>query len=238
MITSQSPLTVEQLESLPVPTFRAGAHWRPLPNGELVGALLVEAKNRRWRVGEPQGHAERQGADVIVSARLALPGVPPPRGTSFAVAILNAHGLSPQRNSLGLRLYGGLYLHAEGAGVPFRMYKLGRHTFALNVEEALHGELDHFQKDCPLWNMEIEELRGLSLDKSQAMELITEAARRNLIPWSHARFFGAYSDNPKRVPGNRWELLREFTAVCKRYSPIKQMGKVLTFHHLLKGKDG
>jgi len=82
----------------------------------------------------------------------------------------------------------------------------------------------------------VEDLRNNKLRPAQADEILMEAGRNRLMPWSRIGAVDKEYRNPTFAEHGRdtsWALLNAFTHTVKRNPPIEQMNQMNRFRALL-----
>ena len=84
--------TVEQLHEIPLIRFeRAGGRWQGIQHGELVSAILDEARCRKWMVNSSKFSVSAKGADIVGAFDLSVPDMPAPDGQTLSMGVINSN---------------------------------------------------------------------------------------------------------------------------------------------------
>lgn len=232
MIYTKTPITLTALRKLGKPPPKQfGKYWRPMPHHQLLASLKRLAAERGWELTNPNIHLNASATDMAATFDIG--------GKGFAAlhsivgqTCLGIYNSNAQ--SRALTLYGGV------KDIPLARIHVGRHSEGVDLEHRLNDALKlfYFSHAAQFPNVILRAKQtklGGDGGLPTAYELLSDAGRRRLMPWSRiGRIASGYqTTNGKTV----WDLLVLFAKVARMNPPLKQMRQVYGFFQLLKGES-
>ena len=226
--------TLEQLHDIPlVRPPNALSRWKGIQHGDLVEAIIGSVDDRGWAATDMQFAVGQDGARLAGAFDLALPELPAPAGLDFSLGVLTDNCCER-----ALRLYVGARVEVCNNGLATGVIVLRhKHTTKFDLREELAVALDDYWMSARNMETVVFGLKRCKLVGGQYEQILVEAGRRGLMPWSRLGNVDEEFCHP-RFPdeigmGTSWALLNAFTWVAKRNPPHRQMDQINGFRELL-----
>lgn len=214
---------LEDLEKVELRTPRkAGGLWKGIPHHHLATTIMDELGTRGIEVEKSQFSLAKEGANCVGAFDLNIPNIDSPEGTQYSLGFLNYNDLC---KPLELVSGANITICHNGMVTGTQILKK-RHTHGLQLYDQVDSAISEYLKQITSLGEIIEDLREFPITKNKASDLILEAGRQDLLPWTRIKEVDSEYRNPthpEHGTGTRWALLQAFTQVAKKSPPNRQM---------------
>ena len=233
MIVYDKNSTIDSLSSieLKTPSF-AGKRWKGVQHADLAQGIKNRIESKNWKILDEGFSVSKDQADLVGAFEVELPDVSAPEGQSFSVGFVHSNA---QRK--GFRMMAGTRVHVCHNGLATGELILNKkHTTNLQLEDQIDAALDLYKDSISDMKTMIEALRQTELSHDRSNEILMEAGRTNVLPWSHIGMVDreyrkpTYADHDEKTS---FGLLQAFTHIVKKSNPQVQMQKMNEFRQLL-----
>jgi len=211
---------------------KAGAYWQGIPHGALASALVDEIGTRGWVIKGQRFAVSKDKADLAGAFTLDIKGLDAPEGQELSLGFLTSNMM---RRSL-LLVVGTNVVVCNNGMATGEIVMQRKHTHGFQLFGEIEAALDQYVAKARGINEVVEDLRNNKLRPAQADEILMEAGRNRLMPWSRIGAVDKEYRNPTFAEHGRdtsWALLNAFTHTVKRNPPIEQMNQMNRFRALL-----
>ena len=228
--------TVEQLHEIPLIRFeRAGGRWQGIQHGELVSAILDEARCRKWMVNSSKFSVSAKGADIVGAFDLSVPDMPAPDGQTLSMGVINSNS---HKSALTL-LVGTTVTVCTNGMATGEIVLRNKHIKGFDLYDGIELGFDEYELKAEEIDKVVAELKRARMDMTQVERALMQAGRDLLMPWSRIGKVDAVylSEEHHNIHGygTAWSLLNAFTSIVKENRPWLQMRMMSGFRALLLG---
>ena len=225
--------TVDDLNAVKLerPT-KAGAYWQGIPHGALVNTLADEIRSRGWDVTEQRFSLSKDKGDLAGAFGLNIKDVNLPEGQSLSLGFLTSNMM---RRSL-MVVVGSKVAVCNNGMATGEIVMQRKHTSGFNLIGEIESALDQYVDKANKSSGIVAGMRETELSPTQSDEILMEAGRQRLMPWSRIGAVDKEYKNPtfaEHGRGTSWALLNAFTYTVKRNPAMEQMNQMNRFRELL-----
>lgn len=219
--------------AVPLPEIKdAGRNFVPVKHGDLIDTIKATADARGWSIANGKFALTKDTLGLAAAWDLTIPGMDPPGGQSFGLGLLTANDRHKKlKLVVGTRVFccnngactGEVvlsYTHTKGANLAGSVDEgFGRYVIAAEKVAAL-----------------VAQMRETEIAPKVANDVLMEAGRRKLMPWSRIGAVDAEFRKPtfaEQGTGTAWAMFSAFTYVIQRCPPQTQMPNQNRFRELL-----
>jgi hypothetical protein len=225
--------TLEDLQRIPlVRPPKAGAYWQGVPHGALVNTLSDEIRSRGWTITDQKFSLSKDKGDLVGAFGLKIKGVDAPEGQSLSLGFITSNMM---RVSLKLLVGTNVAVCSNGMATG-EIVMQRKHTHGFNMIQEIEYSLDQYIPRAHKINHIVEGLQETVLSSTRSDEILMEAGRNRLMPWSRIGAVDKEYRNPTFAEHGKdtsWALLNAFTHTVKRNPPLQQMEQMNRFRELL-----
>ena len=210
----------------------AGKDWQGIQHSRLTTLLVNNINQRGWEITGSRFSLSKDKADLAGAFSLKIDNVETPEGMDLSLGFVTSNAM---RKALTMVVGANVQVCNNGMATGEIVMKK-KHTRGFNLHEEINASLDQYQIKAGLIGETVDSLRRCDLSSKQSDEILMEAGRSNLMPWSR---IGAV-DKEYRKPtfaehgrGTSWALLNAFTYTVKRNPALRQMDQMNQFRELL-----
>lgn len=215
---------------------KAGNYWEGIQHGTLVSAFSDEIRSRGWKITDERFSLSKDKADLAGAFGLEIEGVDPPEGQTLSIGFMTSNAMRISTKVLvGTNV---TVCHNGLATGEIVMQK--KHTHGFNLFQEIEYSLDQYIPKARKINHIVTGLQEAELSPTNADEILMEAGRNRLMPWSRIGAVDKEYRNPtfaEHGTGTSWALLNAFTHTVKRNPPMQQMEQMNKFRELLPYRD-
>ena len=228
-------VTMAELEQMPViRPEKAGSRWMGIPHYSLAATLQrclsrrgIGVKQEVWAL-DASGQSLAGGLEVEFPASLGMPEL---TGMSYSLGVRHANNLRhPLTFAVGTRIMVCSNGVVSGTWVLCR-----KHTTGLDLEAEIEGGVTRFLMEARQVRDCITLMRGRELSQPQADNLLMEAGRQRLLPWSgigKAQDEYTHPAFPDFSERTFYSLYNAFNSVVKGISPQRQFHALNRFREI------
>ena len=218
-----SHTTLDELKTVQLKTpAKAGGLWKGISHHHLATTIMDELETRGIEVEKSQFSLAKKGANCVGAFDLNIPSIDSPEGTQYSLGFMNYNDLCKP-----LELISGANVTICHNGMVTGTQILRkRHTHGLQLFNQIDAAVSAYLQQITSLEQIIEDLKEFPIPKNKASDLILEAGRRDLLPWTRIKEVDAEYRNPthpEHGTGTRWALLQAFTQITKKSPPNRQM---------------
>lgn len=226
---------IKESELQKLPLFKSeitGKWWYGITHYDFLNQLRTKAENHNWKLWSFKCFLTKDQTTMAATAKVDITNFELwSKDYKLTVGVVNSNS-----QKVSLRIYAGVSLIKEDTCIVLYEKKIGKHTVGL--ASKIGDKLDNviFHLDLVIkktFKKEFDILNRISIDDFKNRWLLTEAARRQYMPWSRV---GLVDSLFKQSRKNAWELLLCFARIAKQNPPLLQMPQLLKFYKLLRDK--
>jgi len=211
---------------------KAGAYWQGIHHSRLTNTLVNEINSRGWEITESRFSLSKDEADLAGAFSLKIDNVETPEGMDLSLGFITSNAM---RKSLTM-VVGANILVCNNGMATGEIVMRKKHTSGFSLVDEIRQSLDQYEIKAGLIGNTVNSLRKAEISNAKSDEILMEAGRAGLMPWSR---IGSV-DKEYRKPtfaehgrGTSWALLNAFTYTVKRNPALKQMEQMNRFRELL-----
>lgn len=228
--------TVEQLREIPlIRPESAGGQWQGLQHGELVSAILDEARCRKWVVNGSKFSVGARGADIVGAFDLSVPNMPAPDGQTLSMGVVNSNS----RKTAPTLLVGTTVVVCTNGMATGEIVLRNKHIKGFDLYDGIEKGFDEYKRKAGEIDKVVAKLKRTRMHIIEVEHALMQAGRDLLMPWSRiGKVDVVYrSKEHQKIHGHgtAWSLLNAFTSIVKQNRPWLQMKMMSGFRALLLG---
>jgi hypothetical protein len=228
-----SNANADQLRAIPLETpDNAGRYWQGIQHGRLVDVLSMQIRNRGWEITESRFSLSKDQADLAGAFKMRLPGVDTPEGMDLSLGFVTSNAL---RKSLKM-VVGAVVQVCNNGMATGEIVMQKKHTKQFSLSDEIQKSLDVYEVKSQTIKETVTRLRERELSPTEADEILMEAGRNHLMPFSRIGLVDAEYRKPtfeEHGRGTSWALLNAFTYIVKKNPVHAQMNQMNKFRELL-----
>jgi len=228
-----SNANVDQLRATPLETpDNAGRYWQGIQHGRLVDVLSMQIQNRGWEITESRFSLSKDKADLAGAFKMRLPGVDTPEGMDLSLGFITSNAL---RKSLKM-VVGAVVQVCNNGMATGEIVMQKKHTKQFSLSDEITKSLDEYEIKSRNLKETVTQLRQRELSQVESDQILMEAGRRQLMPFSRIGAVDKEYHNPTFAEHGRntsYALLNAFTYIVKKNPVHAQMDQMNRFRELL-----
>jgi len=238
MLTLREQKTVSgstraQLRKIPlVAPERASPIWKGIQHGELADTIVKGLEDRKVTIKDERWYTGHQNTHLTGSLTLTVPKKKSPKGMDFALGVHHGNDMCyALKFAVGTKIF-----ICENGMVSGDISLRKLHTKNFNLEAAVGEGLDQFLNQLDLVGEFIESLKAIPISDDRRDELLMEAGRLKLLPWSRIGKVDKEFRKPTFQDFNQktaWGLYNAFTYVIQKSPAHEQINGMNRFRELM-----
>lgn len=213
----------------PVNPKLAGERWQSLKHSVLTDAVEYQLHKAGYSYNGWRYYATKSGAMFAGSLDVIRGGQLDDIGAVLSFGVENSNVWASS-----VKYYSGIVLLKDSVGIVFYGGVLCLHETGLEarLEERLAQAIKHLGDSVKDIKKEIKKLQKHPVSEAECDTKVLEAARNELIPYSHTKH--VFDDFRNNQDLTSWGLLTAFSKACQKQTPINQMRNLLAFKESLR----
>jgi hypothetical protein len=212
---------------------RDTSRWKGIQHGELADTIVkglqeraVTIKDECWYVGR------KDDAHLTGSLKITVPKKKSPKGMDFSLGVHHGNDMS-----YALKFAVGTHIHICENGMVSGDIALKKlHTKGFNLVSAVGDGLDQFLNQLDNVGSFIESLKAIDISDQARDEVLMEAGRQGLLPWSRIGKVDKEFRKPTFAAFNQrnaWGLYNAFTYIIQKSPAHDQISGMSEFKDML-----
>lgn len=209
----------------------AGERWQSLKHSVLTDAVEYQLHKAGHSFSEWRYYTTKSGAMFAGSLDVLRGGQLDDIGAVLSFGVENSNVWASS-----VKYYSGITLLKDQVGIVFYGGVLCLHETGLEarLEERLAQAIKHLGDSIKDIKKQVKKLQKEMITEAECDIKVLEAARNELIPYSHTKnVFDTFKNNHDLTS---WGLLIAFSKACQKQTPITQMKNLLAFKQHLTGE--
>lgn len=230
--------TRDELRQIPLPLRPDNPRWVGIQHGEIADTLERILYGRGIRVKKEMWATSQDDQTLVGGLNIEFPSyldIPALEGMDYSIGLRHSNDC---KHAMSFMVGAQIFICTNGIATG-ELVLNRKHTSGVNLREVLYDGLTRYiqkakELSSTIWNMKA---RGLS--RSDADNLLMQAGRARLLPWSGIGKVDKEYRDPTFADHDRksaWGLYNAFTYVAQNISPVRQLGAINGFRKIVNAE--
>lgn len=214
----------------------AGSHYKAIQHGELIDAMDAAADDRGWKLTGGKFSLSKDRRGLAAAFDLTGGDLDAPEGQTLGMGVLTAND---RRTPLKI-VVGTTVACCNNGMVSGELILKMKHTIGKDLPGVLSDAFDRYATAAKMIESQVAAMRETGLSDRVANEVLMNAGRNGVMPWSMVGKVDAEYRKPtfaEHGRGTSWAMLNAFTHIVKACNPATQLSRISAFRGYLPVAD-
>lgn len=227
--------TREELRNIMLPVRPDSPRWVGIQHGELADTLECQLNARQIGVKKETWATSADGSTLVGGLNIEFPSymnIPTIEGMDYSIGVRHSND---SKHAMSFMVGAQIFICTNGIATG-ELVLNRKHTSGVDLSQVLADGLSTYVRKSRELSSTIWNMKARNLSRTDADNLLMQAGRAKLLPWSGIGKVDKEYRSPTFADHDRksaWGLYNAFTYIAQDISPVRQMGAINGFRKIV-----